>query len=156
MADEYRAGLVKAFEEFQELLRKRAYLDAQIANKKQYIRAAIRQVSVQDQYGFEEQLEMLTKNLGSLSEAVREALRYARVVGTDREGFVTATRVRDLLFDSGFDFSSYKSNPLSSIHTALTRLKPDEVETEVINKVMHFRWKGQYTLGDVKTAQMVS
>jgi hypothetical protein len=157
MANEYKAALAKAFEELQELLRKRDYLDAEISNKRQYIHAAIRQLPTDDRPKFESQIDALTRNLGSLTEAVREALKFARVTDGKGRGYVTAAQVRDLVMDSGFNFSDYKSNPLSSIHTVLTRrLKPEEVETEIKNGVMHFRWRGQYDLEDVRIAEITS
>lgn len=156
MGDEYRVALEKAFEDLQTLFRKREYLDGEIAKKKQYIRTAIKQLPISEQHMFESKLELLTKNLGSLTESVREALRLARLTCAGRKGFVTATQVRDLVMDSGFNFSNYKSNPLASVHTALTRLKPDEVETGTIGGVMHFRWKGQYTLVDVQMMEAMS
>src|SRR4051812_22023377 len=117
MADEYEAALVKAFEEFRELMRKKDYLESLIVGKKQFIRAAIRQLPIEAQSGFEVQLDNLTRDFGSLTDAVKEALRLARVAGVGQQGFVTATKVRDLVLDSGFSFSGYKSNPSSSVHT---------------------------------------
>ena len=157
MANEYRAVLQTALEDLKDLLKKRDYLEGQILTKKQFIRSAIQQLPVNQQHKFEEQLEMLTRSYRSLTEAVREALRHAVATRVGRnKGFVTATQVRDLLLDSGFDFSSYKSNPLSGIHTVLTRMKQDEVETETINDVMHFRWKGEFNLKEVREAEILS
>lgn len=157
MADEYRAAVIRAFEEMQELLRKREYIDTEIGKKRQYIRAAIMQLPVEEQSQFDVQYEMLTKNLRGLTEAVREALRIARLVSNRQRGFVTATQVRDYVMDSGFDFSDYKSNPLASIHTVLMRrLKPEEMEKEVINGVMHFRWKGHYNLEEVRLMEAMT
>jgi hypothetical protein len=42
---------------------------------------------------------------------------------------------------AGFDFSSYTSNPLSSIHTTLKRLVPEELETDARAEGQMYRWK---------------
>ncbi len=59
----------------------------------------------------------------TLTECCRDILRQ-------KGDWMTAVQVRDALFAAGFDFSSYTSNPLSSIHTTLKRMVPNELETE--------------------------
>lgn len=54
----------------------------------------------------------------TLMEACRTALRTKRRM--------SALEVRKALEASGFDFSGYTSNPLSSIHTTLRRLKEND------------------------------
>jgi hypothetical protein len=55
--------------------------------------------------------------------------------------FHTATEVRDELRKLKFDFSQYTANPLSSIHAALKRFKPEEAEVTKTEGVMAWRWK---------------
>lgn len=45
-------------------------------------------------------------------------------------GWMSAVDVRDALEARGFDFSGYTSNPLSSIHTTLRRLKEADTISE--------------------------
>ena len=49
--------------------------------------------------------------------------------------------VREALLAASFDFSNYTSNPLSSIHTTLKRMVPDELVTETRSDGQVYRWK---------------
>ncbi|MGA2434070.1 MAG: hypothetical protein ABSG25_02165 [Bryobacteraceae bacterium] len=71
----------------------------------------------------------------SLTEACRKILRaYQRPM--------TARDMRDHLENIDFDFSGYRSNPLSSIHTTLNRLK-DSGQVEEVNQPggRAYRWR---------------
>lgn len=70
----------------------------------------------------------------TLTECVRDILRQ-------RKGWLSPVYVRDALMAAGFDFSNYTSNPLSSIHTTLKRMVPEEVETEEREDGQVYRWK---------------
>ena len=74
----------------------------------------------------------------TLTECCRDILR--------RSGqWLAAIDVRDALLATGFDFSKYTSNPLTSIHTTLKRLKESgEVEDKADEEGPTFyRWKNQ-------------
>jgi len=71
----------------------------------------------------------------TLSECCRDILRQ-------KKDWMSPIQVRDALFAAGFDFSSYTSNPLSSIHTTLKRLVGSEVKTEVRSEGQVYRWEG--------------
>jgi hypothetical protein len=58
----------------------------------------------------------------TLSECCRDILRK-------KQDWMTPVEIRDALLAAGFDFSNYTSNPLSSIHTTIKRMVPDEVAT---------------------------
>jgi hypothetical protein len=71
-----------------------------------------------------------------LTDAIRTILRQR--VGD----WLTVTNVRDLLVRFGFDFTGYSTNPLASISTTLRRMKPEEVETTMVDGgVAAYRWK---------------
>jgi hypothetical protein len=69
----------------------------------------------------------------TLSECCRDILRQ-------KKDWMSPVQVRDALFAAGFDFSSYTSNPLSSIHTTLKRLVPAELDTETRADGQVYRW----------------
>ena len=70
----------------------------------------------------------------SLMEACRNALRIS---GSP----MTAIQVRGYLEATGFSFAGYKSNPLSSIHTTLTRLKEgNEVVEKLQSGTKYYQW----------------
>ena len=92
-------------------------------------------LSDEDRASFDTALEALSEleNVG-LTDSIR------RVSESSPKKSFTATEVRDVLKKAGFDFSSYKANPLASIHSVLKRLKPDEVEATDIDGVAAWRW----------------
>jgi hypothetical protein len=70
----------------------------------------------------------------TLTECCRDILRQ-------RKDWMSPVQVRDALLAAGYDFSSYTSPPLSSIHTALKRMVPDELLTETRADGQVYRWK---------------
>ena len=72
----------------------------------------------------------------TLSECCRDILRA-------KEDWMSPIDVREALYAAGFDFSGYTSNPLSSIHTALKRMVPEELEAETRPDGQVYRWKNR-------------
>jgi hypothetical protein len=70
----------------------------------------------------------------TLSECCRDILRA-------KQDWMSPVEVREALLAAGFDFSSYTSNPLSSIHTTLKRMVPEELLTETRADGQVYRWK---------------
>lgn len=70
----------------------------------------------------------------TLSECCRDILRQ-------RNDWMSPVQVREALLAADFDFSSYTSNPLSSIHTTLKRMVPEELLTESRPEGQVYRWK---------------
>jgi hypothetical protein len=69
----------------------------------------------------------------TLTECCRDILRQ-------KNAWMTPVEVRDALLAAGYDFSNYTSPPLSSIHTALKRMVPDELLTETRADGQVYRW----------------
>jgi hypothetical protein len=69
----------------------------------------------------------------TLSECCRDILRQ-------KQDWMSPVQVREALLAAGFDFSNYTSNPLSSIHTTLKRLVPEELLTETRPDGQVYRW----------------
>lgn len=149
MPDEYTEALTRSFNELTDLLRKREQMDADLMRLRRFIRVTMNMLPPVSKAKFETRFELLTRNFQGLTEAVRDALKFA-ALNARGPGFVTAAQVRDLVMDGGFDFSAYKSNPLASVNTVLSRLKPREVETKTIHGVRAYRWKGLISPRDVK------
>jgi hypothetical protein len=70
----------------------------------------------------------------TLTECCRDILRQ-------KQDWMTPVQVREALFAAGYDFSSYTSNPLSSIHTTINRMVPEEVIAETRPEGKAYRWK---------------
>jgi hypothetical protein len=69
----------------------------------------------------------------TLSECCRDILR-------GKKDWMSPIDVREALYAAGFDFSGYTSNPLSTIHTALKRMVPEEVEAKEGADGQVYRW----------------
>lgn len=72
----------------------------------------------------------------TLSECCRDILRA-------KKDWMSPVEVREALMAAGFDFSNYTSNPLSSIHTTLKRMVPEELENETRADGQVYRWKNK-------------
>lgn len=81
-------------------------------------------------------LDKLSGEDVGLSDAIRNVLKAAP------KKLHTATEVKKAMTKAGFDFSRYTTNPLSSVHAALKRLKAEEAEVSQIEGVMAWRWVG--------------
>lgn len=133
---DYKAILNQALAEFTQLLRDRRDIDWRLAQKEQFIRATVNMLPDEDKQIWVLLLDDLSHEPATLSEAIRNVLQRSS------KKTLTAAEVRDALKKNGFDFSSYTTNPLSSVHAALKRMKPEEVEMETIDGVMAWRWIG--------------
>jgi hypothetical protein len=137
MAEDY-VQLVKASVlKLGELTRQRDELEAQIAKLNQFISATLNMLPDEERERLQVKIDFIdARNLG-LTDAVRKVLQHA-----PRHAWVAGTEIRKTLIEAGFDFSEYTSNPLASIYAVAKRFKPQEVETDVIDGVRAFRWKG--------------
>lgn len=134
---DYKALLQQALSDYGKLLADRQELDLELAKKKQFIRATMNMLPDEDREEFNVAFEVLMGDSLGLTDAIR------RVLQSDPKKPFTATEVRDRLKNAKFDFSSYKTNPLASIHAVLKRLKPEEVEATEIDGVAAWRWVGE-------------
>jgi hypothetical protein len=131
----YNAILKQAFEEYKELVRERTDIDWKVAQKEQFIIATINMLPDEKKTSWVVLLDALSGEPVTLSDAIRSVLQASP------KKFHTATEVRDELRKLKFDFSQYTANPLSSIHAALKRFKPEEAEVTKTEGVMAWRWK---------------
>jgi hypothetical protein len=131
----YNELLEQAFKEYSELVRERREIDWKVAQKEQFIVATINMLPDQEKNSWVTNLDNLSGEPVTLSDAIRSVLQ------TSPKKFHTATEVRDALRKLKFDFSQYTTNPLSSVHAALKRLKPEEAEVTKTEGVMAWRWK---------------
>jgi hypothetical protein len=69
----------------------------------------------------------------TLTECCRDILRK-------KQDWMSPVQIREALLAAGFDFSNYTSNPLSSIHTTLKRMVPEELLTETRPDGQVYRW----------------
>lgn len=75
-----------------------------------------------------------------LTDAVCDALRACGE-------WMTTTEIRECMKLAGFDFSSYKANPNSSISTVLRRMSGKQAETRNTDDgTRQYRWRSPVTL----------
>jgi hypothetical protein len=134
---DYKSLLEQAFAEYAEMILSRQALDLDIAKKKQFIKATMNMLPDEDRAALDAAVEKIPGEPLGLTDAIRQVLQQQY-----KKPF-TATDVRDKLKHANFDFSSYKTNPLASIHAVLKRLKPEEVEATDIDGVAAWRWVGE-------------
>jgi hypothetical protein len=134
---DYVELLKQAFEEYADLIFQRREVELTLAQKEQFIRATVNMLPEEQRPNWEMYLDKLSGDDAGLSGAIRRILR------SSSKKFHTATEVKKALVAAGYNFSSYKTNPLSSVHAALKRLKPDEAQMETIDGVMAWRWVGK-------------
>jgi hypothetical protein len=132
---DYNALLQQEFTEYSNMLRRRQEIDLELAQKEQFLRATINMLPEDGKkQSWEALLGAMSAGDVGLSDAIRNVLKTAP------RRFLTATEVKQMLIKAGFDFSKYTTNPLSSVHAALKRLKPEEAEMSQIDGVMAWRW----------------
>ena len=132
---DYKILLENIFQKAEQLLQVRDSTEIEIAKLNQLFCATLNMVPLDQRVVFKNRMAEIgaIKDSG-LNEGIRNVLLAA-------DGWMTCTMVRDMLLKIGFDFSSYGSNPLPSICTALRRWKPEEVEPGKVNGVNAYRWK---------------
>ena len=132
---DYKILLENIFQKAEQLLQVRDSTEVEIAKLNQLFCATLNMVPDDQRLVFKNRMvEMGAIKDSGLNEGIRNVLLAA-------DGWMTCTMVRDMLIKVGFDFSSYGSNPLPSICTALRRWKPEGVEAGKVNGVNAYRWK---------------
>ena len=138
MSTGYRKLLDEKFTELGNAIMERDALDLEIAKLHQFVRATLNMLPGGEQQECKELLDKLDTRSKGLTDAIREALKTAPA-----DVLITGPALRARLMESGFDFSSYTSNPLASIYAVLKRFRPTDVETTTIEGVRAFRWIGE-------------
>jgi hypothetical protein len=133
---DFRKLLDEALQKFAVLFKQRGEIDAELLKLRQFIYATTNMLPEEEKGTFQAGLAELAAQMGGPTEAVREILKFA----AQEQTYFAATEVRDHLVKSGFDFSSYNSNPLASVNTILRRFKPGEVETTQRDGAKAYRW----------------
>jgi len=125
-----KSQLEALFEEKRAVDRRSREIQVQISGLQQTVKGLVVYAEAQSEQSEQirelaEALKKLAANTiaTTLTEACREVLR------SRSQTWMKPTEIRDELEKRGFDFSGYTSNPLSSIHTTLRRLKlgPDKL-----------------------------
>lgn len=130
----YISILQQEFAEYSTRLRQRQEIDFDLSQREQFIRATVNMLPEEERVSWETLLNAMTVGDVGLSDSIRNVLKSAP------RKFYTASEIKNMLVKSGFDFSKYTASPLSSVHAALKRLKPEDAELSQIDGVMAWKW----------------
>ncbi len=117
---EYTQLLAKSVERFRELYEQRQAIDVELIKLRQFIDATIIMVDEKEKKKWEAEMDELVGKMIASSASLADSVR--RVFEDHPNYGFTASAIRTMLLEAGFDFSSYTSNPLSSISTTLRRM----------------------------------
>ena len=109
-----------------ELRQKEEEIRTERAKVADMAKASFALMSDEEQAHFNEVMAGITEYFRNKELGLTDAIR--KVLEASPNEWFGATRVRDKLKQECFDFSSYASNPLASIHTVLKRFKRNEVK----------------------------
>lgn len=109
------------------LIAQRDAISIELENVRQMVTACYNMLSEEDQKEFFDAFSTVSKWIEIREKGLTDAIR--KILQSNPKAWFSADQVRKRLQEAGFDFSGYISNPLSSIHTVLKRLKPTEVKT---------------------------
>ena len=105
---------------FQELQEKREEIDVELAKLRQFLYAALDMIPEDQQERWKREIDAAVKKATAHTVSLAGAIR--KIFASDQFTGWTSAGMRKQLIDAGFDFSSYTSNPLSSISTTLRRM----------------------------------
>jgi len=117
---DYAALLDQLVAEHERCLRQRQEAESELARLKDLIRSTVRLLPAEQQTRGEHVLDRIEEQPVGLTAMIRLALADG--------SWQTPADIRDFLLRCGL-FTSYRSNPLASIHTTLRRMVPDTLET---------------------------
>jgi hypothetical protein len=119
---EYTEIADRQFEKIYKLTEEKERIDRDLKNARELVRAAINAMSDEEKGPYIAALTDMVVQRHGLTVMVRHVLQ-------EQHRFFTPVEVKERLEQLGYDFSGYKSNPLSSIHSTLKRFKRTEVDT---------------------------
>ncbi len=121
MPIDYMQMLRRLVEERESWVRKRDDAMRELSRLSELIRSTIKMFPPEQRSKCDALFERIDNRPAGLTTAIRLCF-------TGGKKWLTPVEIRDYLKSNGFNFESYKANPLASIHTTLRRMVPDEVE----------------------------
>jgi hypothetical protein len=134
MAIDYMQMLRRLAEEREEWVRKRDDAMRELSRLSELIRSTIKMLSPEQRSKCDALLERIDRRPAGLTTTIRLCF-------TAGKEWLTPVEIRDMLKANGFNFESYKANPLASIHTTLKRMVPHEVACKTVNGQKVYRLK---------------
>jgi hypothetical protein len=136
---EYNKIVLDSIQKLRLLIDQREEIELEISKIRQFARAALRMLADDERQQMEKLLDAVNSSDNLSRVGLADAIR--NVLEDSPKRWFTVAQVRDVLCDTGFDFSRYTSNPLSSVSTTLKRFKSPDIESTEIDDVTAYRWK---------------
>ena len=134
MSIDYTQMLKQLAEEQESWIRKRDEALRELSRLSELIRSTIKMLSPEQRSKCDALLERIDRRPAGLTTTIR-------VCFTAGKEWLTPVEIRDMLKATGFNFESYKANPLASIHTTLKRMVPHELESKTLGGQKVYRLK---------------
>ncbi len=130
---DYREQIKHHLVRFAQLTAERTRIDEELTKLRHLLRSLANMLSGDDRKETMDALEVLLGPQMGLTDAIRNTLRQFAGI------WMSPIEIRDKLRDFCFDFDSYTSNPLASIHSVLKRFPPEQVETRTVEGGTEYR-----------------
>lgn len=134
MSIDYMQMLRQLAEERETWIRKRDDAMRELSRLSELIRSTIKMLTPEQRAKCDALLERIDRRPAGLTTTIRLCF-------TAGKEWLTPVEIRDMLRATGFNFDSYKANPLASIHTTLKRMVPHEAECKAVNGQKVYRLK---------------
>jgi hypothetical protein len=147
---EYQKIADKHLEKLRELREEKERIEKEMKYTRDLVKAAINMIPDEEKGPYIAELGHQVMVQMGLTMTIREMLQQSDVA-------LTPTTIKENLDAIGYDFSEYKSNPLSSIHSILKRFKPSQVERlHLMDGTIGYRWKRKQVKKQKKVAGEIS
>ena len=139
MPIDYVKMLSELVKEREDWIHKRDDAIREISRLSELIRSTIKMLPEEQRAKCDPLFERIDNRPAGLTIAIRLCF----TAGKDRatKDWLTPVEIREYLKQGGFNFESYKANPLASIHTTLRRMVPHEVECKTLKGQKLYRLK---------------
>jgi hypothetical protein len=135
MAIDYVQMLRALAEEREGWVKKRDEALRELSRLAELIRATVKMLTPEQRAKCDALLERIDRRPAGLTTSIRLCFAAAE------KEWLTPVEIRDMLKGTGFNFESYKANPLASIHTTLKRMVRGEVECKTAGGEKVYRLK---------------
>src|SRR6266700_629193 len=116
----YEEIVRNSLERFRALYQQREEIDVELVKLRQFLYATLNMVPDEHRSKWESEISVVVDKASASAASLADSIR--RVFDENTNMTYSVAGMREQLMQRGFDFSGYKSNPLSSISTTLRRM----------------------------------
>ena len=117
---QYEEIVRTSLQRFRDLYDRREEIDVELVKLRQFLYATLNMVPEKQKAKWRNEIDAavnrFTVNAASLADSIR------KIISDHPNMIYTVGGIKEALGEAGFDFSSYTSNPLSSVSTTLRRM----------------------------------